>query len=513
MTTLSFDTAFLDLFLPITMGARVVMVSREVARDGVQLSEWIASCGATVMQATPATWHLLLESGWQGSKHLKILCTGEALPCELAHQLLERGDSLWNMYGPTETTVWSTRKEIKSAEEINIGRPIGNTQIYVLDRELQPVPIGVAGEMYIGGEGLARGYVNRPELTGEKFIEHPFRAGERLYRTGDLARYGVEGEIEFLGRSDHQVKIRGFRIELGEIESAMSRHERVRQAVVVAREDRPGDKRLVAYYSTVDGEEIAPSGLRGLLKESLADYMVPSAFLCLESFPLTPNGKIDRGSLPAPGEGVEREERRYVAPRDALELQLTKLWEKVLGLKLVGVTDDFFDIGGHSILAARVVASIEQQLGANLPLAALFDAPTIAQLADYLRKKGRASTTAPPLRRLSKREDLPLSFSQQRLWFLNQLEPSTPVYHVPMVLRLEGKLDQEALERSLNDIVRRHEVLHTAFRLKDSRPVQVIEPSSELEIAVVDLRDRPEAREVELQRFLTEQVNTKGVVL
>jgi amino acid adenylation domain-containing protein len=319
VTTLSFDIAALEVFLPLTVGARLVLVSREVASDGERLSEQLDKSGATVMQATPATWRLLIEAGWEGSRRLKILCGGEALDRELANELLKRSAALWNLYGPTETTIWSAIHKVELESElesesktgaVSIGRPIANTQLYVLDRHLQPVPVGVTGELHIGGDGLARGYLNRPELTAGKFIPNPFSGdsdtgfSDRLYRTGDLARYLPDGSIDFLGRNDDQVKIRGFRIELGEIEAVLDGHPSVQKAVVVAREDVPGEKRLVAYIVpavAAKSEETARvDALRNFLKEKLPAHMVPPFFVVLEKMPLTPNGKIDRKALPAP---------------------------------------------------------------------------------------------------------------------------------------------------------------------------------------------------------------------
>ena len=394
VTTLSFDIAALELFLPIIVGARVVVVSREVASNGKLLSDEIANSGAALMQATPATWRLLLESGWPGRDQLKVLCGGEALSWELANQLLERGVSLWNMYGPTETTIWSSVHRVESEDKvISIGRPIANTQIYILDQHLQPVPVGVAGELHIGGDGLARGYLNRPELTVEKFIANPFsnESGGRLYKTGDLTRYLPDGKIECLGRIDHQVKIRGFRIELGEIEAVLSGHGSVGEAVALVREDEPGDKRLVAYV--VPSWEQAPTTgeLRRYLKEKLPDYMVPSVFMMLDWLPLTPNGKVDRRVLPAPDSARTEVEETFVAPRDELEIRLTKVWEKVLGVRPIGVRDNFFDLGGHSLLAVRLFTQIEKTLERNIPLSTLFQSPTVEQLAEVLRDEAGSS--------------------------------------------------------------------------------------------------------------------------
>ena len=388
VTTISFDIAGLELYLPLTVGARLVLASRETAADGERLREKLAISRATCMQATPATWRLLLESEWQGSKDLKILCGGEAVPRELVNELAVRASSVWNMYGPTETTIWSTVHKIRSTDgPVFIGRPIANTEIYILDRWLNPVPVGVPGELCIGGDGVARRYLNRPELTAEKFIFNPFRVDARigrLYRTGDLARYHADGNIECLGRLDHQVKVRGFRIELGEIESALNRHPGVRQNVVVAREDIPGDKRLVAYL--VSTKQLAPTSteLRIFLRRQLPDYMMPSAFVTLQVIPLTPNGKVDRSALPAPSQSDLSKRKEFEAPRSPVESQLVKIWESVLAIKPIGIRDNFFELGGHSILVPKLLRRVEQVFGKKLQMATLFHAPTIERFAASL---------------------------------------------------------------------------------------------------------------------------------
>ncbi len=390
VTTLSFDIAGLELFLPLIVGGRVELASRKVASDGRLLRRRLDECRPTIMQATPATWRMLIDAGWEASPHLTALCGGEALPRELAEQILARAGSLWNMYGPTETTIWSTVSKIeKGGSEITIGRPIANTQIYILDGSLQPVPIAVPGELYIGGDGVAREYRRRPELTAERFIPHPFsdRPGARLYKTGDLARYRSDGRVVHLGRLDHQVKIRGFRIELGEIEAALSRHPAVRQVVVTAREDQQGLKQLAAYLVCREGITPAPTELRVLLRTTLPDYMVPSFFVFLDAMPLTANKKVDVKALPPPAAvSSKSSEKTHVGPRTGLEVQLAALWQQVLGVNDVDVHDDFFDLGGHSLKAAQLFYLLEQVYGRHLPLATLFQAPTIAELASVLSR-------------------------------------------------------------------------------------------------------------------------------
>jgi amino acid adenylation domain-containing protein len=389
VTTLSFDIAGLELYLPLVRGARVVLASRETASDPRRLAELIEQSAATVVQATPTTWRMLVDAGWTPARAIKVLCGGEALPEVLAEQLLERGVDLWNMYGPTETTIWSAVRHMTSdGGAPTIGRPIANTTLYVLDEQLEPVPVGVPGELHIGGDGLAHGYLKRPELTAERFIPHPFDSttGARIYKTGDLVRYRTDGEVEFLGRLDHQVKVRGFRIELGEIETALARHPLVKAAVATTREETAGDVRLVGYV--IPTRDTVPSAeLRRYLGDTLPSYMVPSAIVSLDAFPLTPNGKIDRKALPAPS--FERDsEQEYVAPRTTLESNLVAIWQDVLGIRPIGVTDNFFDLGATSVVAAELFARIERKLHAKLPLAPVFQAPTIGQLAQLIEAEG-----------------------------------------------------------------------------------------------------------------------------
>jgi amino acid adenylation domain-containing protein len=396
VTTLSFDIATLELYLPLIIGAQLVLVNREIASDGIQLSNRLKVTGTTVMQATPATWRMLLEAGWEGHFLRKILIGGEALPHELAHQLVDTGALVWNMYGPTETTVWSTCYQITVSVDairdimVSIGRPIANTQVYLLNRYQELVPIGIPGELHIGGAGLARGYLNRPELTAEKFIQNPFSDDpeSRLYKTGDLARYLPDGNIEYLGRIDNQVKIRGFRIELGEIEAVLGQHSLVRENAVIVHVTEKMDQRLVAYIVSSEEQIIENADLRVFLTERLPDYMIPSAFVTVDALPLTPNGKIDRRTLSQRSiENYQLPEESFVAPRDSLELQLAQIWEDILNVHPIGVHDNFFELGGHSLLAVSLMAQIGQQLNKNLPLATLFQGATIEQLAVILRQQ------------------------------------------------------------------------------------------------------------------------------
>src|SRR5579875_393301 len=384
VTTLSFDIAGLELYLPLLQGARLVVATAQTTADPRALADLLVQSGATVMQATPTTWRMLLDSGWRPAGALKGLCGGEPLPVGLADRLLDAGVELWNMYGPTETTIWSTCKQVTTrGEGLTIGRPIANTRVYILDRHRQPVPVGAVGELWIGGVGLARGYRGRDDLTVERFVPDPFdpAPGARMYLTGDLARYRPDGEIEFLGRVDNQVKVRGFRIELGEIETVLAHHPGVREAVVVAR-GANAEAELAAYVIATDPVPSAQE-LREHAAATLAPYMVPSTVTFLDAFPLTPNGKVDRKALPEPDRG-RATDHELVEPRTDIERRLTEIWERQLQISPIGVTDDFFALGVTSLTAANLFATIEHELGGSLPLGAIFRAPTIEALAKLI---------------------------------------------------------------------------------------------------------------------------------
>ncbi len=402
VASISFDMSVLDLYITLTVGATLVVASREATTDGSKLIQQIERSQASVMQATPATWQIMLASGWQGNKNLKVLSGGEPLTRKLAAQLLEKTASVWNLYGPTETTVYSTVYEVKSAEQkIFIGRPIANTEIYILDAHLQGAkevlmlsPIGKVGELHIGGDGLARGYLNRPDLTEQKFISYSLTENHssRIYKTGDLARYLPDGNLECLGRIDHQVKIRGFRIEIGEIETLLTKHPSIAEAVVVARKESNGNKRLVAYLvqkpeTRVEHQEnhtqFIPQ-LRSFLKEKVADYMVPSNFVIMDNMPLTPNGKINRLALPAPGHDRPALEVAYIAPRNSIEEKLAKIWAKILEIEPVGVEDNFFDLGGNSILIAQILNRVREVFEVDVAMSYFFDNPTVNGLAETI---------------------------------------------------------------------------------------------------------------------------------
>jgi amino acid adenylation domain-containing protein len=458
VTTLSFDIAGLELYLPLATGGTLVIARRDEATDGPTLQGLMRSTATSVMQATPATWRLLLESGWPGDTNLKILCGGEALPRELAEQLIPRSAELWNMYGPTETTIWSSVCPVREANwsMAPIGFPVANTQMHVLDPQNTLLPIGVRGELHIGGAGLARGYWNRPELTAQKFIPDPFSSepGARLYKTGDLVRRLPDGNIQYLGRTDNQVKVRGFRIELGEIESVLTEHPAIRQAAVIVREDRPGDKQLVAYIIADKEAPPASSELRRFSKEKLPEYMLPSQFVTLEAFPLTPNGKVDRKALSALASAPPEPGQR-MAPRDQLESTLVEIFERVLGVQPVGIQDDFFTLGGHSLMAARMIREIHQATGNRIPLSALFQAATVEYLAELLRKS--KSTTA-----------------ELTAMPIQQGDPSTPSFFA-IVSPGENALGYALLARHMGK-------QQTMYRIQGAGPVAIDRPYSASEL-------------------------------
>jgi amino acid adenylation domain-containing protein len=512
ITTLSFDIAVSEILLPLTVGARIVIVPRTVASDGVELLRLIRDAGVTFVDATPSTWRLLIDAGWNGGEGLTAICTGEAMPRDVARELVDRAGRVWNGYGPTETTVWSTFWEVnRPVERILIGTPIANTRIYVLDERRQPVAVGVPGEIYIAGAGVTSGYLNRPDLTQARFLPDPFDAsGSTMYRTGDLGRYLNSGELECLGRNDDQVKVRGYRIELGEIEDVLGRHEAVARAAVVAREDRLGERRLVAYIVTREGVPPADAALRAHVSRVLPDYMVPAAFVHLDALPLTPSGKVDRQTLPAPSQ-ARGEGESFVAARTPTETMLAGLWQQVLGLERVSVAEDFFSLGGHSLLASQVLARLRRDHGIEIPFRTFFEAPTIAQLATVIDAQPRTvNSAARTIPRRRQEQASQLSVAQERIWLLETMDPQQRVVHnLPCAWRLSGELDEVALENSLNAIVARHETLRTAIGVQDGVPFLKVAPPAAFTLGRLDLRVRPAAeREAEMLAFCDREGRT-----
>jgi amino acid adenylation domain-containing protein/non-ribosomal peptide synthase protein (TIGR01720 family) len=489
VTSLSFDIAGLEIFLPLITGAEVELASRELAADGAALGERIARSRITVMQATPSTYRLLFDAGWEGAP-IKVLVGGEAVPRDLAAELCRRCSAVWNMYGPTETTIWSTLHRIEVGEAtVPIGRPIANTRVYVLDRRGAPVPIGVPGELFLGGDGVARGYLGRPELSAERFVVDPFelKADARLYRTGDLVRFRPDGALEYLGRLDQQIKLRGYRIELGEIEAALTEHPGVREAVVLAREDLPGQKRLVAYV--VAGEAGPESGeLRSFLGARLPEYMVPATFMRVERLPLLPNGKVDRRALPAPPSGTEIAEAAAL-PRTSIERRLAEIWQGVLRRASVGTDESFFEIGGDSILAIQVVTRA-RQAGLGITPRQIFQHQSIAELAlvavalDGSVEDSGAVTGPVPLTPIQR-------------WWVEQALVSPHHYNQAVLLELREGFAPAVLEQAIGALVEHHDMLRLRLARGEAGWEQhIAPPGGPVPFGAVDLSGLPEAEQM-----------------
>jgi amino acid adenylation domain-containing protein len=523
--SVAFDFSVWEIWGALLYGGRLVIVPRLTARSPEQFHELLIRHQVTVLNQTPSAFRGLIAADSHSDAGRKlalryVIFGGEALEFTSLLPWVDRHGSkpaLINMYGITETTVHVTYFKIigdRVSGECRslIGARIPDLEIYVLDEHLRPAPIGVPGEMYVGGGGVARGYLNRPELTAERFIPHPFRgdAGARLYKTGDRARFLADGNLQYLGRIDQQVKIRGFRIELGEIETVLARHAGVKESIVIAREDVIGEKRLVAYVVPRESAEIAAADLRALAKRQLPEYMVPAVFVVVPALPLTSNGKVNRNALPAPGQ--ERpQDADTVSARTPAEELIASIWADILRLDRVNPEESFFDLGGHSLVATQVLARLREAFQLDLPLRVLFEAPTVASLAreiQAMRDGGHSGDAALPPRIVPVPRDgpLPLSFAQQRLWFLDQLQPGNPLYNVPLAIRMRGALDAAALEEALNGVAARHEVLRTTFRMEGDQPVQVIAAEIRIPLPQIELTGFPESeREAEARRIAQEE--------
>ncbi len=488
--SLSFDACIWEILTAGGVGATLYLGTKDTLAPGAPLVQRLKDYGITWIVLPPSALAVLPEE--ELPELQTIVVGGEACSLELAKKW-SGGRNFFNAYGPTEASVCVTI--IRCSEEqdkITIGRPLANTQAYILDSQLQPVPIGVPGELHIGGVGLARGYLNRPELTREKFISNPFSddPAAKLYKTGDLARYLPNGNIEYLGRIDHQVKIRGFRIELGEIEALLNQQPEVQNAYVMTWEDRTGNNSIVAYLVPSTEVKPATSELRQILKAQLPQYMIPSAFVWLEALPLTPNGKVDRRALPNPEPDRDRT-NNLVLPRNTIEEKLALIWSEVLKIEPIGIYDNFFDLGGHSLLATQVISRAQETFEVSLSLRSLFESPTIAEFSQAIahQLQAGAGLKLPPIAPVSRDADIPLSWAQERLWFVNQLEGDSGAYTIDLNLRLRGNLDLKAFEQAFQAIVQRHEPLRTQFKLKDSKPIQAIAPESQFTLPIVDLQN------------------------
>lgn len=530
VTTLSFDIAVLELMLPLVTGGTVVLATRDQSMDGEALMALMAQQNVTVMQATPTTWHLLLDAGWHPRTGFRALVGGEPLPPSLASALLAKGIDVWNMYGPTETTVWSTLAHITdAAAKITIGHPIDNTQVWILDERLQPLPVGAEGEICIGGDGVALGYHGRPDLTAERFVTVPWgpRPGRLVYRTGDLGRWREDGQIEHLGRMDFQVKIRGYRIELGEIEAQLEKQAGVSRSVVVAREITPGDLALIGYVVPQSGAALDTAALRNSLRHTLPDYMVPRSVLVLPSLPLLPNNKVDRKALPLPaGAHAPTEASPATTPpasptasgpvAQATETVAQEMG-KLLGRDRLGANDHFFEQGGHSLMAAKLSAVLSKALGQRPGLRVIFDNPTPAKLAAALVQltaaQGNSPASTAPIDAIPIRADqstAPLSQMQERVWFLENLTPGTVVHSIPTGHRLLGPLDIEAFNQAWRMLIQRQSVLRTVVERTANGDVQRILP--ELPFSLIPFDDfsklPEEERKPAMNKVIAELVET-----
>ena len=516
LAPVSFDASTFEIWGALLNGARLAVMPPG-APSLEELGRAVAAQGVTTLWLTAGLFHLMADTQLDGLLGLRqLLAGGDVLSPQHVNRVLAAAPgafTLVNGYGPSENTTFTCCYRMPAGGTVGtnvpVGTPIPNTQVFILDRELRPVPAGVAGELYVGGDGLARGYFGRPALTGEKFVPHPFSTepGARLYRTGDRARFLPDGRVEFLGRFDRQLKVRGFRVEPGEVEAALAAHRAVREALVEAHADPRGDKRLVAYLVAEPGAELSAEELRAHLRRKLPEYMMPSAFVTLERMPLTPNGKVDRGALPGPDAARQDAAEGYTPPRDETEEALAAIWAEVLGVERVGVDENFFEAGGHSLLATQVVVRVREVFGTDVPLRLMFELPTVAQLAAALKDARRDAGAEPPPEIVPVPRDrkLPLSFAQQRLWFVQQLEPESAAYNIASAVRLKGPLSVTALEQTFNEIVRRHEALRTSFVEADGRPAQVISPRLLLKIPVVELSGLGEVARESVARQLVEE--------
>ncbi|CAH2574040.1 Gramicidin S synthase 2 [Planktothrix rubescens] len=510
----AFDFSVWEMWGALLYGGRLIIVPYLVTRSPESFLNLLCQEKVTILNQTPTAFRQLIQAEQATDNDLSlrlVIFGGESLEINSLQPWFDRhGDQfpqLVNMYGITETTVHVTyrplsRADVNSTASV-IGRPLPDLQVYLLDEYLQPVPVGVPGEMYVGGAGVTRGYLNRPELTTERFIPSLFENSNpqpptpKLYKTGDLARYLPDGNIEYLGRIDNQVKIRGFRIELGEIEAVIGQNEDVQSACVIAREDNPGDKRLVAYVVPQPEITLTIDEIRQFLKAKLPDYLVPNAFVILEALPLTPNGKIDRRALPAPdlqGKG------EYIAPRNPIEEKIAQIWAEVLKLERVSIEDNFFELGGHSLLATQVISRCQEAFEIALPLRYLFESPTIAQLSAVILKELQTGSRLklPPIVPLNRQDDIPLSWAQERLWFVNQLEGESGAYTIDLTMRLLGNLNVKALEKAFQAIIQRHEPLRTQFKLKDNKPIQAITSSINFTLSIV------QSQPLQVEQLITE---------
>ena len=507
LAPISFDASTLEVWGSLLNGGRLVVMPPEPP-SLEELGSALQQHGITTLWLSAGLFHLMVNRQLGSLLGLRqLLAGGDVLSPQVVKQILEADSgalTLINGYGPTENTTFACCFQMRSGTTfgatVPIGKPISNTEVYILESELRPTPPGVPGELFIGGDGLARGYHNRPELTAERFVPDALSGvpGERLYRTGDRVRFLADGNIEFIGRFDYQVKVRGFRIELGEIENVLAGHDAIKEAIVEMRGEVSEEKWLVAYVVNKPDAELSPEELREYLSARLPDYMVPNSFVMLERMPLTNNGKVDRKALPEPDSLRSELGAGYVMPHTQVEQQLSEIWSSILDVEGIGVNDNFFELGGNSLLATQFVSMVREQFYIELPLRVIFDSPTIAGIAEHIDATAQHESSALVIAPAAREVDLSLSFAQRRMWFLNQLEPESAYYNVPLAMRLTGRLDTDALEKAINEVIRRHEVLRTSFTTAGGKPVQVIHEIVHLGLTIEDISGAGEERAGEL---------------
>ncbi|HEX8184226.1 MAG TPA: amino acid adenylation domain-containing protein, partial [Blastocatellia bacterium] len=508
-TSICFDLSIFEIFVPLACGGKIVLI-----KNALELAAKPGRKEITLINTVPSAMAELLRMKALPQSLRIVNLAGEALPNKLAQQVYETEtiDKVINLYGPSEDTTYSTYSTVTkgSSREPSIGRPVSNTQTYILDSNLRPVPVGVTGELHIAGEGLARGYLQKPDLTGDKFIPDPFSKapGRRMYKTGDLARYRAGGAIDYLGRIDHQIKLRGFRIELGEIEAVLKEHPDVEEAAVIIREQDSDDKRIVAFVVTRHGSAPGIEEIRRYMKQSLPDHMVPGAFALLDELPKMPNGKLDRNALLAYQVTKHDSTAAPNRPRTMVAEVLAGIWADLLKVDEVSLDDNFFELGGHSLLATRLISRVQESLQVEMPLRTVFEAPALGEMSQRIEEAFGLGerTRIKPVTQAERGKPLRLSYAQERMWFLDQMEPDNPFYNVPAAVRLRGKLNKEALKRSLSEIERRHEALRTRIESEEGRPVQIVEEGKGVEVEEKDIRwMREEEREEEARRIGEEE--------
>ena len=478
--SLNFDGSVWEIFPSLSLGVTLYLISTETQLNPLQLNQFIRDNSIEILTIPPSVLAIFSDDELPD---LKIIAVGgEACGKKLADKWNQKQKTFFNAYGPTEATVCATTAKIGYQDEITIGHPISNSQVYILDSYLQPLPIGAKGEIYIGGNGLARGYLNNEKLTAEKFIDNPFREG-KLYKTGDLAHYLADGSIKYLGRIDNQVKIRGFRIELGEIESNLNQHQDVKDSIVIAQENKLGNKYLTAYI-VKENRQPEKRELRNFLSEKLPKYMIPSVFVCVDIFPLTPNGKVDIKALPFPDFANNREEE-YIAPSNPTEVKLALIWQTVLGRENIGINNSFFELGGHSLLATQVISRIHSSFQIDLSVRHLFEFPTIGELAIKIEKSTKNQDVT-SIRTISRKQMLPVSFAQERLWFLTQLEGNNDVYNMGTVVKLKGELNLNALQKAVEHLCQRHEILRSNIKSQAGKPYLIINSDTNYHLEIIN---------------------------